>query len=275
MHRKRTILLIRLEILQQIQSGGKWNLRNSTSGKGSNWISMRSYEIFATNFTPMLKIPSNKFRATICSKLFVNLSSEKLILSSPSLLTISDIEAVLVELRPFSRHFLPVLQEVRQLPNCSDIYIIFNNIITSCGKEAISFGKQAYKEYDSIKTEVEAFLELLPEEWKSLSLQQCISGGTCLSNSFKKQAQSVSNKMQKLKKKFHDFNFDDKLESCKESVEEVSRIIESIKNISRLVKEFSFQEEIVKIKDLSRRITGKHFGDDDGSQVSFHTVSFT
>ena len=184
--------------------------------------------------------------------------------------SIEEIEAVLLELRPFSDNFSPVLKEIRQLPNCSDIYSIFDNIITNCGKKALSFGKQAYKEYSTMKSEMKAFLELLPDEWESLSLQKCISGGTCLSNSLKKKSQSVSNKMEKLKKKFNDFNFEDKLETCKDSVEEVSRIFEKIQNISKLVKEFSFKEEILKIKDLSRRITGKFFADDDGheSQVS-------
>ena len=187
--------------------------------------------------------------------------------------SVLEIEVILVELRPFLGNFLPVLQEIRRLPNCSDIYVIFDNIITSCGKQAISFGKQAYSEYASMKTEVKAFLELLPEEWESLSLQQCISGGTCLVDSFKKQAQSVLNKMQKLKNKFHDFNFKDKIETCEKNVEEVSRIFGKIQNISMLVKEFSFKEEIVKIKDLSARITGKYFGNDDESQVKRRTVS--
>ena len=181
--------------------------------------------------------------------------------------SVEEIEAVLLELRPFSKKFSPVLQEIRQLPTCSDIYFTFDQIIASCGKEAISFGKEAYQDYTTMKSEMKAFLELLPDEWESLSSQKCISGGTCLYNSLKKQAQSVSNKMEKLKKKFDDFNFDDKLQTCKESVEEVSRIFEKIKNISKLVKEFSFKEEIIKIKDLSRRITGKFFGKDDGHKI--------
>ncbi|CAB3978996.1 DNA double-strand break repair Rad50 ATPase, partial [Paramuricea clavata] len=180
--------------------------------------------------------------------------------------SVEEIESVLLELRPFSENFSPVLQEIRQLPNCSDIYSIFNNIIANCGKEAISFGKQAYNEYTTMKSEVKAFWELLPDEWESLSLQKCISGGTCLSNSLKKQAQSVSNKMEKIKKKFNNFNFEDKLETCRDSVEEVSRIFEKIKNISKLIKTFSFKEEIIKIKDLSRRITGKFSGVDDGRE---------
>jgi hypothetical protein len=182
--------------------------------------------------------------------------------------SISEIERELIELRPFSGNFLPILQEIRRLPRCSDIYMIFDNIVTSCGKDAISFGQQAYNEYANMKTEVEALLELLPDNWESLSLQQCIPEATCLSISLKKQAQSVSNSMQKLKKKFHDFNFMNNLETCKESVEGISRIFGKIKNISKLVKEFSFKDEIMKIKDLFRRITGKYFDDDDESQVS-------
>ncbi|CAB3984857.1 DNA double-strand break repair Rad50 ATPase, partial [Paramuricea clavata] len=180
--------------------------------------------------------------------------------------SVEEIEAFLLELRPFSENFSPVFQEIRQLPNCSDIYSTFDNIITNSGKKAVSFGKQAYKEYSTMKSEMKAFLELLPDEWESLSLQKCISGGTCLSNSLKKQGQSVSNKMEKLKKKFNDFNFEDKLETCKDSVEEVSQIFEKIENISKLVKEFSFKEEILKIRDLSQRITGKFFGDGDGHE---------
>ncbi len=181
--------------------------------------------------------------------------------------SVEEIEAVLLELRPFSEQFSPVLHEILQLPNCSDIHHIFDNVITSCGKEALSFGKQAYNEYTTMKSEVKAFLGLLPDEWQSLSMKNCIPKGTCLPNSLKTQAQSVSNKMEKLKKKFNEFNFKDKLETCKDSVEEVSQIFQNIKNISILVKEFSFKEEIIKIKDLSRKITGKFFGDDNGRET--------
>ena len=185
--------------------------------------------------------------------------------------SVEEIEAVSLELRPFSEKYSPILQVIRQLPNCSDIYLIFDDIVTRCGKEAISFGKQAYNEYTTMKSEVKAFLALLPREWQSLSLQKCTAEGTCLSNSLKTQARSVSNKMGRLKKKFNDFNYKDKLETCNDSVEEASRIFENIKNISKFVKEFSFNEEIIKIRDLSRRITGKFFGDDDGheSKVSY------
>ena len=185
--------------------------------------------------------------------------------------SVAEIEAVLLELRPFSDNFSPVLLETRRLPNCSNIYLTFNKIITECGKQTILFGKNAYNEYIIMKSEVEAFLELLPDEWESLSSQKCISGGTCLSNSLKKQAQDVSNKMEKLKNKFNDFEFVSKLKTCKDSVDEVSRIFESIKNVSKLVMEFSVKEKVIKIKDLSRRITGKYFGGEDGhgSPVSY------
>ena len=185
--------------------------------------------------------------------------------------SVSEIEAVLVELRPFSDSFSPVLLGIRTLPNCSNIYLTFNKIITECGKETISFGKKAYNEYIIMKSEVKAFLELLPDEWESLSSQRCISGGTCLSNSFKKQAQEVSNKMEKLKYRFNDFNFVNKLKTCKDSVDDASRIFQSIKNISKLVLEFSLKEEVTKITDLSRRITGKYFGDEDRlNPVRYH-----
>ena len=184
--------------------------------------------------------------------------------------SVQEIAAVLVELRPFSKNFFPVLQEIRRLPNCSEIYFIFKKVITRCGKATISFGKNAYTEYNTMQSEVKAFLDLLPEEWESLSLQKCISGGTCLSNSLKKQAQSVSNKMERLKTKFSELNFEDTLEMCKNRVEEASRVYDSVKNISNLVTEFSFKEEIIRIKDMSQKITGKFFGNANNhdSQVS-------
>jgi methyl-accepting chemotaxis protein len=186
---------------------------------------------------------------------------------------VEEIEAVLPELRPFSDNFSPVLQEIRQLKNCSDIYVVFDDIITRCGKGAISFGRKAYSEYTTMKSEVEAFLELLPDEWESLTLQKCYFGGPCLSNALKRQAKSVSIKMEKLKKKFNGFDFLDKLETCKDRVEDVSGVFDRIKNISKLVKEFSFNKEVTKIKDLSRRITGKFFGNDE-SQVSCSRFAF-
>ena len=143
--------------------------------------------------------------------------------------------------------------------------------MTKLGKGTIAFRKNAYNEYTSMKIEVKGFLELLPDEWESFSFQKCISGSTCLSNALKKQAQSVSRVFEKLKTVYNDFKFDDTLQECKNSVEEVSLIIDSVKNISKFVKEFSVKEEIITIRDLSRRITGKSFSNDDNheSQVSF------
>ena len=189
--------------------------------------------------------------------------------------SVEEIETVLIELRPFLRHFSPVLKEIRQLPKCSDISFIFHKIVTNCGKDVITFGKKAYHEYTTMKSEVKAFLQLLPDEWESLSLQKCIFGGTCLSNSLKKQVQSVSKKMAKLKRKFNDFNFIDRLETCKDSVNEVSHIFESIKNISKLVMEFSLKKDIIRVKDLCGRITGKFLGNDDDyeSKVSLFIMS--
>jgi hypothetical protein len=185
-------------------------------------------------------------------------------------ISVEEIEAVGLGMQSFSGHFFPVLQAIRQLPNCSRIHFIFEDINTRCGKEVISFGKKDYNEYNAAKSEIKAFIELLPDEWESLSLQKCIAGGTCLSFALKRQAQSVANNMEKLKKKFNDFEFLDKLKQCKASVEEVSDMFKKVENISRLVKEFSYKEDIIKMKDLSRRITGKVSENDmeHGSQVS-------
>ena len=181
---------------------------------------------------------------------------------------IAEIEAVLLGIRPFADNFSPVLQEIRQLPNCTDIRSIFADVIERCGKETISFGKQTYNDYAAMKTEVKAFLELQPHEWESLSLHKCIKGETCLTNAYKKQAQSVSNQMKKLRQMFNNFEFLDELSMCKEKVEKVSRVFAKIKNISNLAKEFSFKEEVIKIEALSQRITGKYFGNGHETEVS-------
>ena len=178
--------------------------------------------------------------------------------------SIEEIEAVAMELRPFSQKFSPVLQGIRRFPNCSDIYSIFSKIITRCGKESMSFGRNAYKEYTTMRSEVKTLTELLPERWRRLSVQKCISRGTCLSNAIKRQARSVANKMEKFKKIFKDFNGEDSLDTCRDKVEELSRIFENVRKVLKLVVEFSFKEEVVKIKDLSLRMTGRFFGDDGG-----------
>ena len=179
--------------------------------------------------------------------------------------SVSEVEAVLVEMKPFSENFSPILKEVSQLPNCSEIQIIFDNIITKCGKGAKAFGKQAYGEYKDLRSEVKAFLELLPDEWEKLSLRKCVAGGTCLSEAFTKQAKGVSKKITTLKKKFDNKELFESLEPCQVAVEEVSRVVEKVKNISILVEEFTLKDDVMKIKDLARRITGKFSGKD--SQV--------
>ena len=184
---------------------------------------------------------------------------------------VQEIEAVALDLRPFSQFFLPVLQEIRRIPNCSVIYSILNLMSTKCGKETISFGRNAYNEYNTMKSEVKAFLLLLPDRWEHLNMQKCFTKGTCLSNALKKQAQSVWIKMEKLRKAFSDVNFKDSLETCKDNVEEISGIFRNIRKISKLVVEFSFKEEIIKIENSCRRITGKFSDNDHGhtSQVSY------
>ena len=180
--------------------------------------------------------------------------------------SVSEVEAVLIEMKPFSENFSPILKEVSQLPNCSQIEFIFDNIITKCSRSAKAFGKQAYGEYKDLRSEVKAFLQLLPDEWENLSLRKCIKGGTCLSEAFTKQAQGVSKKIKTLKKKFDNKELFESLEPCKAAVEDVSRVVEKVKNISILVEEFSLKDEVLTIKDLARRITGKFSGESD-SQV--------
>ena len=193
-----------------------------------------------------------------------------------SLHSVEEIEALALELRPFARHFKPVFHGISLLPKCSDIYSIFSKIITGCGREMISFGHNTYNEYAAVKSELEAFLNLLPDKWENLSVQKCISKGTCLSNALKKQAQSIANKLEKLNKVFSDFNFEDSLETCKDNVEELSRIFENMRKVTKLVVEFSFNEEMVKVTDLCQKITGKISDNDDGlkKQVSYVQLFF-
>ena len=185
--------------------------------------------------------------------------------------SVSEVGAVLTELRPFSENFSPILREVSQLPNCSEIETIFGNVINSCVNGAKIFGKQAYGEYVNLKSEVGAFLELIPEEWESLSVRQCIRGGTCLSEAFTKQAQGISKRIKTLQKKFESKEIFESLEPCKDSVEEVSNVVNKIKNISKLVEDFTLKDDIKKIKDLARRITGKFSGEDE-SKVGKRSV---
>ncbi|XP_028399029.1 uncharacterized protein LOC114522522 [Dendronephthya gigantea] len=177
--------------------------------------------------------------------------------------SVSDVEAVLVEMRPFSKNFSPILKEVSQLPNCSEIELVFNNFLTKCGKSAKAFGKQAYAEYRDLRSEVKAFSEILPDEWKILSLRKCVKRGTCWSEAFTKQAQDVSRKIKILKRKFDRKELFETLEPCKGFVQEVSHVVRKVKNISILVNEFTLKDDVMKMKDLARRITGKFSGKED------------
>ena len=172
----------------------------------------------------------------------------------------SEVEAVLVAMKPFSKNFSPILKEVSQLPNCSEIEFIFNNVVKTCDKNAKAFGKQAYGEYKDLRSELSAFLKLLPDEWKSVSLRKCLKGVTCLSEAFTKQAEGVWKKIKTLQRKLDRKELFESLEPCKVSVEGVSRIVEKLEDISVLVEEFSLNHEVTTIKYLACRITGKFFG---------------
>ena len=171
--------------------------------------------------------------------------------------SVNEVESVVTEMKPFSENFPLILQKFNQLPSCSDIEFIFDNVMRKCGKSAKAFGKQAYGEYVDLRSEVKAFQELLPEHWESLRLQKCITGGTCLSEALKKQAQGISRKIMSLKKKFNTKELYESLDLQQDVVEEVSRVVEQVKNISILVEEFSLKDEVIKMKYLARKITGK------------------
>lgn len=187
--------------------------------------------------------------------------------------SVSEVEAVLVEIKPFSENFSPILKEVSQLPNCSEIEFIFANVLSKCGKGAKAFGKQAYGEYKDLRSDVKALLELLPDEWENLNLRKCVSGGTCLSEAFSKQARGVSKKIKTLKKKFDNKELFVSLEPCKIALEDVSRVVEQVKNISTLVEEFSLKDEVKKIQEVARRITGKFTGKSDDLVCYFSATS--
>ena len=177
--------------------------------------------------------------------------------------SVSQVVAVLIEIKPFSKNFSPLLKEVSQLPNCTKIESTFDNIIKKCGKSAKAFSKQAYREYKDLRSEVGTFVELVPDEWESLTLTKCVKGGTCLSEAFTKQGQGVSKKIKTLKRKFDNKDLFESLEPCKDAVEDFSRVVEKIKNISVLVEEFSLKDEVLKIKYLARKITGRLTGVSD------------
>ncbi|XP_028399178.1 uncharacterized protein LOC114522645 isoform X2 [Dendronephthya gigantea] len=181
--------------------------------------------------------------------------------------SVSEVEAVLIAMKPFSKHFSPILKEVSELPNCSEIAFIFDDAVAKYSQGAKAFGKQAYDEYKDLRSEVKAFLELLPDEWESLSLRNCVNGGTCLTEAFTKQAQGISKKIKTLQRKLDRKELFESLEPYRVSVEEVSRIVEKVKNISLMVKEYSFNDEVMKIMDLARRITGKYFGEKERQLV--------
>ena len=183
-----------------------------------------------------------------------------------------EVGAVLTELRPFSNNFSPILREVSQLPNCSQLESIFSNVINRCVKNGKTFGKQAYSEYANLQSDVGVFLELIPDEWRNMNAHKCISGGTCLSEAFAKQAHGISSKMKKLRKKFDSEKLSESLAPCKDSLEEVTAVINKIERISKLVEQFTLKHDMKKINDLTKRITGRFSGEGDESRVQKRSV---
>jgi ABC-type transporter Mla subunit MlaD len=178
--------------------------------------------------------------------------------------SVREVEDVLIEMKPFSKNFSPVLKEVNQLPNCTQIGFILDDITKKCGKSGKAFSKQAYGEYQDLRSEVKAFVELLPDEWESLGLRKCVEGGTCLSEAFIKQGQGVAKKIKTLKRKFENKELFESLAPCKDAVEAFSVVVQKVKNISVSVEAFSLKDDVLKIKDLARRITGRFSGESDG-----------
>ena len=171
---------------------------------------------------------------------------------------VRDIVALLVDVRPFTNNFSPILETTARLPDCSEMKRIFFESTRPCVRKSMAVGKYTLEQYKDMKKEILVFSNMIPETWKNFKIQKCIKGGTCISKAFIDQAKLIKKKVDILKEKFVTASgYTDMLETCKRGVDNITAVINTIKLLVQQVKSFELSDDVQRVKDALKQITGR------------------
>ena len=173
---------------------------------------------------------------------------------------VREVMNVLTGLKPFTQNFSPILATVSKLPDCQQMKTTFTENTRPCVKRALSVGKYTLEQYKEFRKELEILYDMVPETWKNFKIQKCIKGGNCVSKEFIDQAKAIKDKVDFLKDKFQEASgLSDMLDTCKQGVENITAVVDTVKILMEQVKNFSLKDDVQKIKSVFQTLTGRKF----------------
>ncbi|KAK3735001.1 hypothetical protein QZH41_001674 [Actinostola sp. cb2023] len=136
-------------------------------------------------------------------------------------------------------------------------------------EDAMVVGKYALDQYKDMRNEVKVLYDMIPETWRSLKIQKCIKGGACISKAFIDQAKGIQEKVEILKNNFKEASgYTAMLNTCRAGLDNITQVIDNVKLLIQQVKEFNLKDDMKKIKDMLRSVTGRNVAEIKEEQKS-------
>ena len=186
---------------------------------------------------------------------------------------VREVMGVLIELKPFTNNFSPILETAGTLPDCQQIKKIFVESTKPCVRKAQVVGRYVIDQYKDFKKEVKVLYDMVPETWKNFKIQKCIKGGTCISKAFIDQAKAIKDKADVLKDKFQDASgYTDMLETCEKGVDNITAVVDTVKLLVEQVRNFSLKDDVQRVKAVFQQITGRKPEASEGGVVQKRSI---
>ena len=237
-----------------------WNVCNKFESVNAETLGKASSYNVVQEFHNFFKKEANMFVDTVLQKFrFIKhpLNQIRRELQDISSM-VSNVMAVLQDLKPFTNSFSPLLETAKNLPDCQRITQIFLQSTKPCVRKAFSVGRFVIDQYTDLRNEISILYGLVPEAWKNFRIQKCVKGSTCISKAFIEQGKVVTKKVNIIKEKLEKASgYTDLLSKCKEGVNNITEVAGSIKLLMEQVRNFSLQEDTKRVKTILETITGR------------------
>ena len=186
---------------------------------------------------------------------------------------VREVMAVLIDLKPFTKNFSPILETAGRLPDCQQIKKIFLDSTKPCVRKALVVGRYVIDQYKDFKKEITVLYGMVPETWKNFKIQKCIKGGTCISKAFIDQAKSIKDKADVLKNTYKEASgYTDMLQTCEQGVDNITAVVDIVKLLIEQVRNFSLKDDVQRVKAVFQKMTGRKPEENAGSGIQKRSI---
>ncbi|KAL9987468.1 hypothetical protein ACROYT_G001781 [Oculina patagonica] len=177
---------------------------------------------------------------------------------------VSNVMAILQDLKPFTNSFSPILETAKNLPDCQRMTHIFLQSTKPCISKAFSVGRFVIDQYKDLRNEIRILNGLVPDAWKNFRLQKCVKGSICISKAFIEQGKVIKKKVDIIKDKLEKASdYTNLLRKCEEGVNNITEVADSIQLLMEQVENFSLQDDTRRVKTVLQKITGRTHDEED------------